>query len=44
MHSNNIKHRDIKPTNIFLKGHNYAVQVGDLGIAAKYKKGVQFIE
>lgn len=44
MHSFNVTHRDMKPANIFLKSHNYTVQVGDLGIATKTEAGTKQVE
>lgn len=34
LHSKHIIHRDLKPGNIFLRGKDYNVQIGDFGIAA----------
>ena len=32
IHSCNIVHRDLKPRNIFLKGKNLEVKIGDFGV------------
>ncbi|KAM6897781.1 eukaryotic translation initiation factor 2-alpha kinase 1 [Xenentodon cancila] len=35
IHSKGIMHRDLKPRNIFLHGHNCHVRIGDFGLACK---------
>lgn len=35
IHSCNIVHRDLKPRNIFLKGKNLEVKIGDFGVNLK---------
>ncbi|XP_061564070.1 eukaryotic translation initiation factor 2-alpha kinase 1 [Cololabis saira] len=35
IHSKGIMHRDLKPRNIFLHGHNCHVRIGDFGLACR---------